>query len=122
MNSQNSSLFTFLSDLDTSEAHSPLTSRLESSLGVITKRFLTLLKDSPNLELDLNYAASILEIHKRRLYDITNVLEGVGYIKKRLKNSVQYVGSRGASRCLECGGAVLAAAKETEDVSGLLKR
>lgn len=97
-----SSLYTFLSDGDMSEPRSTLTSRIESSLGVITKKFLLLLKDAPNMELDLNHAATILEIHKRRLYDITNVLEGVGCISKRFKNSVRYSERKLSSSCAVC--------------------
>ncbi|OAG31910.1 transcription factor E2F3 [Nematocida displodere] len=121
-NSPASSLFTFLSDIDTSEYRSILTSRAESSLGVITKRFLDLLKESPQMELDLNYAAKLLEIHKRRLYDITNVLEGIGYIKKKLKNNVKYIGGQGDVRCHTCGGTSIETTKDTSEVSRLLKK
>ncbi|KAI5192217.1 transcription factor E2F3 [Nematocida minor] len=120
-NPQESSLFSFFSDLDTSEQRSATTSRTGSSLAVLAKKFLNLLKESPMLELDLNYAASVLEIHKRRLYDITNVLEGVGYIKKKLKNSIQYTRDKGKDRCAQCGGASLNTGKETEEVKELLQ-
>ncbi|KAL0346962.1 UNVERIFIED_CONTAM: Transcription factor E2FA [Sesamum calycinum] len=36
-------------------------------------------------ELDLNKAADTLQVQKRRIYDITNVLEGIGLIEKKLK-------------------------------------
>ncbi|EHY64537.1 hypothetical protein NERG_02347 [Nematocida ausubeli] len=81
-NPQESSLFSFFSDLDTSEPRASSAGRTGSSLGVLSKRFLRLLKDSPEYELDLNYAASVLETHKRRLYDITNVLEALGSSRK----------------------------------------
>jgi len=36
-------------------------------------------------------AADILAVRqKRRIYDITNVLEGIGLIEKRTKNSIQW--------------------------------
>ncbi|XP_049414429.1 transcription factor E2FB-like isoform X3 [Solanum stenotomum] len=35
-----------------------------------------------------NQAADTLE--KRRIYDITNVLEGIGLIEKKLKNRIQW--------------------------------
>lgn len=41
--------------------------------------------------LDLNYAAEQLAVQKRRIYDITNVLEGIKLIEKRSKNNVQWV-------------------------------
>jgi transcription factor E2F3 len=40
--------------------------------------------------LDLNYAARALGVQKRRIYDITNVLEGVGLIEKTSKNTVKW--------------------------------
>ncbi|KAI5184950.1 transcription factor E2F2 [Nematocida homosporus] len=120
-NSPTSSLFTFLSDIDISEAKSTLTSRMESSLGVITQKFLKLLKESPQLELDLNYAATTLEIHKRRLYDITNVLEGIGFIKKKLKNNVLYIGNQGRNKCSDCGGTTFPGTKELSEIESLLR-
>ena len=47
--------------------------------------------DSPEKVVDLNSAAERLDVQKRRIYDITNVLEGVGLIEKRTKNNVQWV-------------------------------
>lgn len=45
-----------------------------------------------NLSLfSLFQAADILAVRqKRRIYDITNVLEGIGLIEKRSKNSIQW--------------------------------
>ena len=42
--------------------------------------------------LDLNEASKLLKVHKRRIYDITNVLEGIGYIEKIHKNIVRWIG------------------------------
>ena len=42
--------------------------------------------------LDLNTAALDLEVQKRRIYDITNVLEGIGLIEKKSKNNIQWKG------------------------------
>ena len=36
-----------------------------------------------------------LQVKKRRIYDITNVLEGVGLLVKKTKNLVQWVGGGG---------------------------
>jgi len=62
------------------------TNQGESTLSALTERFIQLLDDySANHgegELDLNIAVQELSVQKRRLYDITNVLEGVGLIKK----------------------------------------
>ncbi|KAH9387271.1 transcription factor E2F3 [Nematocida major] len=117
---QEGSVFSFFSDLDTSENKS-IGSRSGNSLAVLAKKFLQLLEESPHFELNLNHAASVLKIHKRRLYDITNVLEGVGYIRKKLKNSIQYVKEKGKEKCICCGGHSLSVNKDTEEVRDLLK-
>lgn len=36
-----------------------------------------------------------MQVKKRRIYDITNVLEGVGLLQKKSKNIVQRVGGLG---------------------------
>lgn len=65
-------------------------SRYDSSLGLLTKKFVQVLKASPGNTLDLNRAASELGVQKRRIYDITNVLEGIGLIQKEGKNHVSW--------------------------------
>jgi len=84
-----------------------LNTRYDSSLGILTKRFVYLLRRASThgtLEngtfignkdegtLDLNAAAKELNVQKRRIYDITNVLEGIGLIQKRSKNNIAWVG------------------------------
>nr|GMD71365.1 transcription factor E2FB-like [Ipomoea batatas] len=64
--------------------------RYDSSLGLLTKKFINLIKHSEDGILDLNNAADTLEVQKRRIYDITNVLEGIGLIEKKLKNRIQW--------------------------------
>lgn len=75
---------------------SPLTPasncRYDSSLGLLTKKFIHLIKQAEDGILDLNKAADTLEVQKRRIYDITNVLEGIGLIEKKLKNRIQWKG------------------------------
>uniref|UniRef100_A0A6N2LXW6 E2F/DP family winged-helix DNA-binding domain-containing protein n=1 Tax=Salix viminalis TaxID=40686 RepID=A0A6N2LXW6_SALVM len=75
---------------------SPLTPagncRYDSSLGLLTKRFVDLFKNADDGILDLNNAAETLEVQKRRIYDITNVLEGIGLIEKTLKNRIRWKG------------------------------
>jgi transcription factor E2F3 len=64
--------------------------RYDNSLGLLTRRFVALLKESPDGCLDLNGAAAALDVQKRRIYDITNVLEGIGLIEKKGKNNVRW--------------------------------
>ncbi|XP_061870462.1 transcription factor E2F2 [Colius striatus] len=67
--------------------------RYDTSLGLLTKKFLCLLSDSPDGVVDLNRAAELLEVQKRRIYDITNVLEGIQLIRKKSKNNIQWMGT-----------------------------
>ncbi|XP_022972582.1 transcription factor E2FA-like isoform X1 [Cucurbita maxima] len=80
---------------DTS-TYSPLTPagncRHDSSLGLLTKKFINLIKQARDGILDLNKAAETLKVQKRRIYDITNVLEGIGLIEKKLKNIICWKG------------------------------
>ncbi len=50
--------------------------RFNASLGRLTSVFVDLLRTSGNSTLDLNMAVDKLNVQKRRIYDITNVLEG----------------------------------------------
>lgn len=40
--------------------------------------------------LNSDYNFWIIQVQKRRIYDITNVLEGIGLIEKKLKNRIQW--------------------------------
>ncbi|XP_037079151.1 transcription factor E2F1-like [Pollicipes pollicipes] len=64
-------------------------SRQDTSLGLLTRRFVDLTRGAPHGEVDLNRASDLLQVPKRRIYDITNVLEGVGLLEKRSKNQVR---------------------------------
>ncbi|GAB0488818.1 hypothetical protein MMPV_000028 [Pyropia vietnamensis] len=64
--------------------------RYDSSLGLLTTKFVNLLKASSDGALDLNAAAVSLQVQKRRIYDITNVLEGIGVIEKKSKNNIRW--------------------------------
>uniref|UniRef100_A0A3Q0R8D9 E2F transcription factor 4 n=1 Tax=Amphilophus citrinellus TaxID=61819 RepID=A0A3Q0R8D9_AMPCI len=69
------------------------TFRHEKSLGLLTTKFVTLLQEAKDGVLDLKAAADTLAVRqKRRIYDITNVLEGIGLIEKKSKNSIQWKG------------------------------
>ncbi|KAL3642756.1 E2F transcription factor 3 [Castilleja foliolosa] len=78
------------------DAPSPLTPagscRYDNSLSLLTKKFITLIKHAEGGELDLNKAADTLQVQKRRIYDITNVLEGIGLIEKKIKNRIHWKG------------------------------
>ncbi|XP_050207240.1 transcription factor E2FC isoform X2 [Mercurialis annua] len=87
----------------------PATSgRQENSLGLLTKKFFNLIHDAEDGVLNLNKAAKLLKVKKRRMYDITNVLEGIDLMEKTSKNHMRWKGYDG------CGS------KELDDyVTGL---
>eukprot|EP00347_Sterkiella_histriomuscorum_P018440 403345501 len=69
-------------------------SRQDNSLGELTRKFIALIQESENKSVDLNDAAQKLEVQKRRIYDITNVLEGIGLIEKTIKNKIRWKGTQ----------------------------
>lgn len=75
--------------------------RNENSLGVLTRKFVDLIKKSHDLTLDLNDAVKQLDVQKRRIYDITNVLEGIGYIEKLSKNKIKWIGQNEESNYIQ---------------------
>jgi len=68
--------------------------RYETSLGLLTKKFVSLFHTDPTGTVDLNKASEGLGVQKRRIYDITNVLEGIGLVEKKSKNTVHWCGQR----------------------------
>merc|ERR1712071_532911 len=79
-------------------------SRFEKSLGLLTTRFVNLLQEARDGVLDLKVAADTLAVRqKRRIYDITNVLEGIGLIEKKSKNSIQWRGAGPGCNTQEIG-------------------
>lgn len=89
-------------------------------------RFLTIYTP-PNLQcsisqssisgaIDLNDAAIQLSVQKRRIYDITNVLEGVGLIEKRSKNVIAWRGAEQAASTSNQESSVSNVAEKLEDV------
>ncbi|KAF4358342.1 hypothetical protein CsatB_008843 [Cannabis sativa] len=71
----------------------PNSCRFDSSLGLLTRKFVNLIHEAEDRTLDLNHTADILEVQKRRIYDITNVLEGIGLIEKTSKNHIRWKGN-----------------------------
>ena len=65
--------------------------RVENSLGELTKNFVNYIKTSGRKTININDLVRELKVKKRRIYDITNVLEGIGYIQKHAKNEISWV-------------------------------
>lgn len=92
--------------LEPTGTKSSVASRYDSSLGLLTKKFVELIQSTSTGDLDLNAAADLLGVQvlsifvmnqpfsdtmkKRRIYDITNVLEGIGLIEKTSKNNIHW--------------------------------
>nr|XP_053643200.1 LOW QUALITY PROTEIN: transcription factor E2F4-like [Cherax quadricarinatus] len=74
---------------------------LHTSLGLLTSFWVDLLQTAPDGTVVLNQASDTLAVQKRRIYDITNVLEGIGLVNKKSKNNVQWLASRVSSEDLE---------------------
>ena len=51
--------------------------RQENSLDELTKAFIDYVKDTKKTEININDVVKKLKVKKRRIYDITNVLEGI---------------------------------------------
>ena len=59
----------------------------KESLKTLTLKFIDyIFENNFKTELDLEKVSEKLKIKKRRLYDLTNVLEGIGYLKKYKRN------------------------------------
>lgn len=67
--------------------------RQENSLGQLTKNFIRYIKTYGQKTININDLVEQLTVKKRRIYDITNVLQGIGYIEKKGKNEISWVKS-----------------------------
>jgi transcription factor E2F3 len=74
--------------------------RRENGLVTLTHKFILMLKQAPAQTLELNQAVRSLKVQKRRIYDITNVLEGIGLVRKSGKNHVKWIGDSADTRLL----------------------
>lgn len=81
-------------DADSGDLNLPGACRYDSSLGLLTKKFVRLIHEDQDGIIDLNKAAVMLEVQKRRIYDITNVLEGIGLVEKSIKNHIRWKGDK----------------------------
>lgn len=65
----------------------------ENSLGQLTKNFINYIKKTGNKSININDLVNELSVKKRRIYDITNVLQGIGYLQKSGKNEIVWIKS-----------------------------
>ncbi|EDV21198.1 uncharacterized protein TRIADDRAFT_50818 [Trichoplax adhaerens] len=98
-------------------------SRHEKSLGLLTSRFVSLLQEAKDGVLDLKVAADTLAVRqKRRIYDITNVLEGIGLIEKKSKNSIQWKGAGPGCNTREISDRLMKLKDELNELTALEKQ
>ena len=62
--------------------------RQENSLSKLTKKVIDYVRDKKKININLNELVKDLGVKKRRIYDITNVLQGIGYVEKQGKNEI----------------------------------
>lgn len=67
--------------------------RYDKSLTMLTRSVVKMLRETPDGVLYLRDVSSTLSNRqKRRIYDVTNVLEGIGLVKKQVKNHIKWIG------------------------------
>ncbi|XP_069742349.1 transcription factor E2F6-like isoform X2 [Narcine bancroftii] len=66
--------------------------RFDVSLVRLTQQFMELVKKAPDGILYINDVAKVLGVRKRRVYDITNVLDGIHLVRKKSKNLIEWIG------------------------------
>ena len=72
----------------------PMTDKGKKTLVNLTQDFLRVLMAANGQELDLSQVEKTLEASKRRLYDVTNVLAGIGVIERTGKSKIRWVGNK----------------------------
>ena len=55
----------------------------DNSLAQLTQNFLNYIKNKGRINISINELVKDLNVKKRRIYDITNVLQGIGHLEKK---------------------------------------
>ena len=72
---------------------SQTTEKEKKTLVTLTQDFLNVLTSAEGKEVDLSQLENDLGVSKRRLYDVTNVLTGIGVVERSGKAKVKWTGS-----------------------------
>lgn len=75
--------------------------RKQKSLGLLCSNFLSLYNRDGVETVGLDEAAARLGVERRRIYDIVNVLESVGVLVRKAKNTYYWKGMRAIPKALE---------------------
>ena len=78
-------------NIDMNEFNYQMKPRQENSLGELTKNFINYIRKSGRNTVNINELVKELKVKKRRIYDITNVLKGIGYVQKHAKNEISWI-------------------------------
>ena len=71
-------------------SQSPIRHKKENTLDKLTKAFLSFCREQKNEKININPIIKKYVNKKRRIYDITNVLQGIGFIKKLDGNEIKW--------------------------------
>ncbi|KFB49193.1 AGAP009807-PA-like protein [Anopheles sinensis] len=72
--------------------------RVDKSLTMLTNCIVKMLRNAPDGLLYLgDLSKTVSARQKRRIYDVTNVLEGIGLVMKQGKNHIKWIGSEQSS-------------------------
>ena len=81
-----------LNDIEQDDENSNSKSfKIENSLSQLTQNFLNYIKKKGRVKISINDLVNDLNVKKRRIYDITNVLQGIGYLEKKGKNEILWI-------------------------------
>ncbi|KAI3985196.1 hypothetical protein MKX01_015130 [Papaver californicum] len=75
--------------------------RKQKSLGLLCSNFFNLYDEADVEFVNLNDAAKILGVERRRMYDIVNVFEGIGVLVKKAKAEYYWKGLGGIAYALK---------------------
>ncbi|XP_068609958.1 transcription factor E2F6 [Brachionichthys hirsutus] len=78
---------------ESARSRTPSRSGAEASLPTLTQRFLRLLLEAPDGSVNLREVTQSLQTHRQRLFEITNVLDGIRLVKKESGNRIKWIGS-----------------------------
>jgi len=70
-------------------------------LGNLARRFVSIIQSSISGTISVDEVAARLGVPKRRIYDVTSVLMGIGLIEKRSKNVISWKGFDAARKEIE---------------------